>query len=238
MSSFDGIRLAVSMQTNNSPIDLKKIETPHSPDLPHSPKGNSIDLKSVPDVRMDKVDFKSHPRRFSNYEFDAERAVKTCFGPKYLGGDIPTVMYDPQHEFTYDDLSELAGNAAKTIDRGYESGFYTDDEYAQLNTELEKYTKYLADKICEWKADRKWEAEQVALHAKYGPSYWKLQSREERELDRLSTIQEYRKQNPPDYDSIFSMMNQWRFDPPGRVVSGKIKAQLSGKVGYDSWKNY
>ncbi len=232
MSSFDGIRLAGSMQTNNSPIDLKKIETLNLP------KGNSIDLESVPDVRMDTVDFKSHPRRFSNYEFDAKRAVKACFGPKYLGGDIPTVMYDPQHEFTYDDLAELAGNAAKTIDRGYESGFYTDDEYAQLNTELKDYTKYLADKICEWKAGDKWFAEQVALHAKYGPSYWKLQSREERELDRLSAIKEYRKQNPPDYNSIFSMMNQWRSNSSGRVVSGKIKAQLSGKVGYDSWKNY
>lgn len=178
-------------------------------------KDNSVELENVPGVsRQDVVDFKPQPEHAEEREFDAAKEVRSCFGLMWHD-DIPAVMYtslyDPGNEFTFDDLAELAGLAGKRIDKLHEHGYYSDDQYAQLNTELENYTKHLADTLSGWKAAKRWRDERVALHAKYGPSYWKMQSSEERELDRLQFIKEYREQNPPDYDSIFSMMNQFRY---------------------------
>ena len=118
-----------------------------------------------------------------------------------------------QHGFNEDCIAQIAAEVGKFIDQLYKNGYYTDDEYSQLNDEIEYGVNQWVDQLCGCRASIRIDKERAKIMSMYGyEAYLNAikKTREERELEFLRVKQQIMEENPPDFDALFALIDQTR----------------------------
>ena len=205
MSAFDNVTIS-----NRTPGDyINAIKAAES-------KGRSFALEEVADkcvalnVEVKEISLKEaglvKQDHFEMSEFDPRETISDLFGvySEQLYNvewyyDQPTlpilnnVGYGVrQMGFNEDSIAQIAAEVGMRIDQIYKNGRYTDDEYRQLNEEIEYGVKQWVDRLYSCRASMRMD--------KFGYNY--------RDFDKIK--QQLLRDDPPDFDGIFALIEQIR----------------------------
>ena len=115
--------------------------------------------------------------------------------------------------FDEDSIAKIAAEVGKRVDHLYKCGYYTDDEYSQLNEEIEYGTKQWVDELYDCRTTIRIEEERAKAMQNLGFETYmeaKKMSREERALERIRVKQQIMEENPPDFDALFALVEKLR----------------------------
>lgn len=230
MSAFDNFTIAGG--TPSGCADLIKLA---------ASKGKSYTLEGIAAecVTLDNVDSKQisaddvgiqpvNQDRFEKSVFDPRHLISNLFGA--YGEKLYTVDYSyekpvlpivnnvtlgiEQKGFNEESIAQIAAEVGKRIDHLHKCGYYTDDEYSQLNAEIEYGTKQWVDKLYECRTTIRLSKERARAQQEIGIAALiedrARMSREERMLERIRTKQQIMTENPPDFDALFALIEKLR----------------------------
>ncbi len=197
-------------------------------------KGKSYALGEIDAeyVALDNVDSKQisagevgmqpiNQDRFEKGVFDPRHLISNLFGTyseklytvdySYEKATLPIVngvkWGIEQKGFNEDSIAKIAAEVGKRIDHLHKCGYYTDDEYSQLNKEIEYGTRQWVDNLYECRTTIRLSKERASAQQEIGLAAWiegrASMSREERMLERIRTKQQIMAENPPDFDALF-----------------------------------
>ncbi len=221
MSAFDNLTIAGGMPIGYAdPIRLA------------ASKGKSYALEETECVELDSVDSKQisadeagiqpvNQDCFEKSVFDPRHLISNLFGAyseklftvdySYEKSTLPIVngvkWGIEQKGFNEESIAQIAVEVGKRIDQLYKCGYYTDDEYSQLNKEIEYGTRQWVDNLYECRTTIRLSKERASAQQEIGLAAWiegrASMSREERMLERIRTKQQIMAENPPDFDALF-----------------------------------
>lgn len=229
MSAFDNLTIAGGMPSGYAdPIKLG------------ASKGKSFALEGIAAecIVLDNVNSKQistieagiqpvNQDRFEKGAFDPRHLISNLFGAyseklytvdySYEKNALPIVngvkWGIEQKGFNEDSIAKIAAEVGKRIDHLYKCGYYTDDEYSQLNEEIEYGTRQWVDNLYECRTTIRLSEERAKAPVQNGVAFFSERaqiSREERMLERIRTKQQIMTENPPDFDALFALIKKLR----------------------------
>ncbi len=238
MSDFDNLKIAGGMPSGYAdPIKFA------------ASKGKSYALEEIAAecVELDNVNSKQisvaearilsvNQDRFEKSVFDPRHLISNLFGAyseklfavdySYEKPTLPIVngvkWGIEQKGFNEESIAQIAAEVGKRIDHLHKYGYYTDDEYSQLNKEIEYGTRQWVDNLYECRTTIRLSKERASAQQEIGIAAFieerARMSREERMLERIRTKQQIMAENPPDFDALFALIEKLR-------NTGKTKAE-------------
>ena len=168
--------------------------------------GNCVALNvEVKEISLEEAGLVKQDR-FEMSEFDPRETISGLFGvySEQLYNiewyyDQPTlpilnnVKYGIIRKgFNEDSIAQIAAEVGMRIDQLYKNGHYTDNEYHQLNEEIEYGVKQWVDRLYSCRASMRMD--------KFGYNY--------RDFDKIK--QQILREDPPDFDGLFALIDQIR----------------------------
>ena len=201
MSAFDNVTISGGIQSGYfDPVKLG------------ASKGRSFVLE---EITADSVVLESDAKQISPVEagiVNQDRFEKSAFDPRHLISNLfgayseklYTVDYSYEKPllpicntvkwgieakgFDEDSIAKIAAEVGKRVDHLYKCGYYTDDEYSQLNDEIEYGAKQWVDELNDCRTTIRIEEERAKALQNLGFEAYmeaKKMSREERALERI-----------------------------------------------------
>ena len=230
MSAFDNLKIAGGMPSGYAdPIKLAASKE----------KSYALEGIAAECVALDNIDSKQisaddaglqpvNQDRFEKGVFDPRHLISNLFGAyseklytvdySYEKSALPIVnglkWGIEQKGFNEDSIAQIAAEVGKRIDHLHKCGYYSDDEYGQLNKEIEYGTRQWVDKLYECRTTIRLSEERASTQQGIGIAALienrARMSREERILERIRTKQQIMTENPPDFDALFALIEKLR----------------------------
>ncbi len=119
-----------------------------------------------------------------------------------------------QKGFNEKSIAQIAAEVGKHIDHLHNCGYYTDYEYGQLNEEIKYGTRQWVDELYECRTTIRLSKERARAQQEIGLAALiedrARMSQEHHMLERIRTKQKILKENPPDFDGLFALIEKLR----------------------------